>query len=110
RLADVAERDEVAEPHTSREDDHGQALVFGDKGLAELLRPKARLKEMLVIEDRVGNTCLREERRRVGLPDAFRQPRPEGPLSKSRVRPVGKRPNLFAPVAGWQAAANRLVV
>ena len=110
RLADVAERDEVPEPHTSREDDHGQALIFGDKGLAELLRPEARLKEMLVIEDRVGNTCLREERRQVGLPDAFRQPRPEGPLSEYRVHPVGKRPNLSDPVAAWHADQDRLVV
>src|SRR3989454_7819427 len=110
RLTHVAERDEVAKLHASGEDDQRETLVFGDIRLAELLRAKTRLKKVLVVEHRVRDARLREKRRKVRLPDAFRQPCSERPLSEDRVYTIGKRPNLGDAIAPRHADEDRLVV
>ncbi len=110
RLADVPERDEVPELHAPREDDQRKALVLGDVRLAELLRAKPCLDEVLVVQDRVGNTRFSKERREVRLPDPLGQPRAQGALSEDRVNPIGKRPNLGNTVAPRHSDQDRLVV
>src|SRR5206468_12970090 len=99
RLTHVAERDEVTKLHASGEDDHGESLVLGDVRLAKLLRAKARLEKVLVIEDRVSDPRFGEERRKMRLPHPFGQPRAQRALSEDRVDPVRKRPNLPDAVA-----------
>ena len=109
-LAHVAEGNEVAELHAPGEDDEREALVFGDVRLAQLLRTKAGLKEVLVIEDRVGDARLGEQRREVRLPHALGQPGAQRALSEDRVNTVGKRPNLTDAVAPRHSNQNGLVV
>jgi len=65
---------------------------------------------VLVVEDRVRDARLREERRKVRLPDAFRQPCSERPLSEDRVYTIGKRPNLGDAIAPRHTDEDRLVV
>ena len=110
RLSDVTERDEVAKLHAARKDDDGKTLVLGHVGLPELLRAKTGLKEMLIVEDRVGDTGLREERGQVRFPDALGEPRPQRTLTEDRVHPVGERADLADAVAPRNSHQDRLVV
>ena len=90
RRAHVAERDEVAELHAPREHDDREALVLGDVRLAGLVLLQTRTQEVLVVEDRVRDARLSEQRWKVRLPDALGQPRAERPLPEDRVHAVGK--------------------
>ena len=110
RLANVTEGNEVAKLHAAGEDDDRESLVLGDVGLTQLLRPESGLQEVLIVEDRVGDARLGEERREVRFPDPLSEPRPERALSEDRVNAIRERADLTHSVASRNSDEDRFVV
>ena len=110
RLPDVAERDQVAELHAAREHDHGEPLILGDIRFAELLRTQSRLEEMLVVEDRVRDASLGEQRGKMRFPHALGQPCAQRPLTEDRVNPIGQGTDLTDAVPARHTNEDGLVI
>ena len=103
------ERDPVAEALLGAEDGEEVALVLG-----RVRAPQVRLgdgggAEVLVVEDGPAVARLRQRRRQVRLPDAFREPGTLGPAAREAVDRGCHAGQLVDPVLLRQGGEDRLV-
>ena len=110
RGADVSERDEVPQAHAPREHDDRKALILGNEGRTELVPAQASLEEVLLVEDRVRDARLRQERRHVRLPHALGQPGTQRAVAEDLNDAVRQGADLPHGVAARDPDQDRLEV
>src|SRR5256885_8031801 len=110
RLADIAERDEVAQAGAGRVQDEREALILGDEGFAEVLATESALEEVVLVEDSVRDAGLGKDRRQVRLPDALGEPRAERAPAEDRRDAISERADLADRIATRHPNQDGLVV
>ena len=84
RGLDRPERNEVPKPHASGEHHQRQPLILGQEGARDLLGAHAGVQKVRVVQHRIGDAGFGEDRRYLGFPHAFREPRAERPAAECR--------------------------
>ena len=92
---------QVSKLFAAREDSQNATFIFNHIVAIKLIVRQARAAEMIIVQNRIANSCIRDRRRKVRFPNPFRHPHAVNFWAYMFFEPLRELRDLTDAIASW---------